>query len=55
MKAVTGDLCWVANLLFQLRKTPTLSSSFSQFLFFSPHKSSGSKSEKSLMHVGQAV
>ena len=40
MKAETGDLCLVANLLFQLRTAPTLSSSSSQFVclffFFSP-------------------
>ena len=35
MKVVTGDLCWVANLLFQLHTAPTLSSSSSQFVLFS--------------------
>ena len=35
MKAVTSDLCWVANLLFQLRIAPSLSSSSSQFVLFS--------------------
>ena len=47
MKAVTGDLCWVASSLLQLRIAPTLSSSSSQLVFFFPHKSFGSRSEKS--------
>ena len=46
MKAMTGDLCWVASLLLQLRIVLTLSSYSSQFVFF-PHKSFGSRSEKS--------
>ena len=60
MKAVTGDLCWVANLLFQLHTALTLSSSSSQFVclfvcLFFPHKSFGSRSEKSPMHSSQVV
>ena len=35
MKTMTGDLCWVASLLLQLRIGPILSSSSSQFVFFS--------------------
>ena len=35
MKAMTGDLCWVASLLLQLRIVLTLSSYSSQFVFFS--------------------
>ena len=34
MKAMTGDLCWVASLLLQLRIVLTLSSYSSQFVFF---------------------
>ena len=34
MKAMTGDLCWVASLLLQLRIVLPLSSYSSQFVFF---------------------
>ena len=36
---VTGNLCWVASLLLQLRTAPVLSSSSPQFVFLFPHKS----------------
>ena len=47
MKAMTADLFWVASLLLQLRTVLLCHLLLLNLFFFFPHKSSGSRSEKS--------